>query len=266
MNEGSGREHLVLTVTPEGFGTHGASTYCLYKAIRINEVSLTTLTGPLMRLLLEGDKQASMPTKGDSVKLSSIDSKHHTIAFLTSNIPSLEEFEKIKKETGHRASWTSADFKRNLSLDGGRVGGQFLSETKVPEILRKELYHCPRCGARLIRWWIKKFLLSKHTQLIFSKEDIWQDSDSETEDNMENVDENTDFWEVMRINPDTLEHQQQLESQARASKRSQSIRLEGDEIEQYLEFKQHQAEERNRRLSLTSSSTTTPPKEVFSPN
>ena len=257
LNDGVGREHIVLTVTPEGFGTHGASADQLYKAIRINEISVTTLTGPLCRLLLEGDREAKMPTKGDNTQLQSMKTKQHAITFMTSNLPDLATFKQVLKETGIKGTWTSSDYARNLSMDGGRVGGFFRSECKIPAIIRRELYTCPYCGARLIRWSIKTFLLSKNDRTVQTKEDIWKDSDDESENTYEGITEYSDFWEVMKIDPDLLNHMIEEEAIQRAAKGSQTISLEGEELEAYLDFKQHQAELRlARRLSVESSSTT----------
>ena len=112
----------------------------------------------------------------------------------------------------------------------------------------------------MIRWWIKRYLLSKHSSIRIAKEDIWVDSDSEGEESFPDVDENSDFWAVMRIDPEQLEYQQQEVSQARAAKKTQTIRLEGDEVEQYLAFKQQQEENRQKRLSVSTNSTETPSK------
>lgn len=210
-----------------------------------------------MRLLLEGDQEFRAPTKGDNVSLVQRQHKQHAIVFCTSNLPDVEEFKKSMRETGVRSTWTVADYNRILGTEGGRIGGSFRSETAVPPILRKELYQCPRCGARLLRWLVKTFILSTTPQRLVTKENIWTDSDTEEDNDFTGFDENTSFWEIMKMNPDRLHALRQEEQLNQASYGAQTVRLEGDDIQAFLEFKEKKEEERIKRMSLSSSSSST---------
>ena len=173
------REHLILNVQPENFGTHGCSDHRLFKAVRCSEITVSTLTGPLCRVLLEGCDTFKAPVKGDNVAIKSHDSAHHCIVFCTSNIPTLEEFRKVAKEAGHNSKWTSQDYERNLGPSGSRMGVTLRLELPIPQILRREIFECPRCGALYIRWCVRRFLTSMGICCKITKENTWVDSDAE---------------------------------------------------------------------------------------
>ena len=50
-----GSDHIILAVNPEHFGLNGCSDAQLYKCIKIAELTPTTVSGSIIRLLLESD-------------------------------------------------------------------------------------------------------------------------------------------------------------------------------------------------------------------
>ena len=193
-------EHIILSVQPEVFGTHSASEMELYKVIKINELTPGTLSGPLLRICMEGQNSFRAPQKGDCTRLKPENSTIHAIVMITSNIPDRAEFQRIVKEMAGKQTWTTADFERNLGESGSRVGATMRSEEQIPAILRKELGACSRCGAEYIKWSIKKFMRSRNGKITIPKENIWVHSDSEDETTEpREFDEWTDFFVVMKI-------------------------------------------------------------------
>ena len=189
-----------------------------------------------MRLVLEGDPNTCIPTKGYNLRLIDGTTPHHAICWMSSNIPTKEEFTQILKELHHRSRWTTRDWDRNLSLDGGRLKCFFRSEIKVPEIWRKELGACSKCGADFMRWLIREFLRAGPAgRVIIPKSQIWVDSDSSEDD--EGVNHQTDFWRAIKRNPDQLEHDNNEKHLKNSSDLPQHIKLTPEEVQQFLDYK-----------------------------
>ena len=53
--EDDSADHIVLSINPENFGMNGMSDAQLYKCVKIAELTPTTVSGSIVRLLLESD-------------------------------------------------------------------------------------------------------------------------------------------------------------------------------------------------------------------
>ena len=145
-----------------------------------------------------------LPVKGDSVKLKDSSNSHHCVVFITSNLPDVETFRKVQKESGVSSRWSTQDYEKNLGLIEGRVGCLIRTETAVPAIVKKALVNCPRCAARFIRWTIKRYLMAHSDTIPIPRENIWQDSDDSYEEKDSHIDETTEFWSSMHLDGERL--------------------------------------------------------------
>ena len=234
-----------MRVQPEQFGSNGVSQYELVKFISVNEVTPTTLSGGLCRLLFEGDNGFENPIKGASCKIKKEGSRVHAVVGATSNIPDLETFKAAQKELGGKSTWTTVDWQRNMSETNGRMGCTMRMEEPLPKILRRELFSCSKCSARFIKWTIRKFLLSTNSSCPITLEEIWTHSaDSSTDDEI-TFDEWTDFWKIMKLDGDLLEKAIKQNQKRHVAEGLKSYRLDAGDYEAFIKFQKYVKESKD---------------------
>ena len=205
---------------------------------------------------MEGSNSFRAPTKGDQVRLKPENSTIHAVVMATSNMPDKAEFLRIAKEMNGKSTWTSADFDRNISESGSRIGATMRSEEQIPAILRKELVPCCRCGAEYIKWAIKRLMTARNGKIVIPKEQIWQHSDDEDETSpvRDDIDEWSDFFEVMKMAHDELEKQQELNESIQNQNTLQTIKVLSKEYEEFQRWRANKESEDTKKVGLQSPS------------
>ena len=138
-----------------------------------------------------------------------------------------------------------------MQTEGGRVGVSIRMEECLPRLLRREIFPCPRCSARFIKWLIKRYLLSRNGEITIRLDDVWIHSDSDNSDDEITIDAHSDFWAVMRLTEQVLEEARSENEKKSALEGLKSYRILASEYEDFCKFKQEQKEKELAKVHET---------------
>ena len=163
---------ICLHAANTGFGLEAASESAmgLYRAMFINDCSISTLSGAQLKSILEGD-DAHWNKKQSSVEGQPV------TCFLTSNMPTQAVFRKLIKENKMISTWTLQEYIKVFDPIEGRVGCTVRTEQPIPAVWIKRSQACRYCAARLWIWLIQQYLFfpKRHIQA----HELYTDSDQE---------------------------------------------------------------------------------------
>jgi hypothetical protein len=182
-----GSNHIINDVQNVRFGMNAAKGSQLYKVTHAEDVSMCTMTGPEVKMLLEG-RYIHTEAKGSTTEAFSKDA--HVPVFISSNVPTAKVAKRHIKEMGHRATWSVEDWIKCFDLKGdgtdedgeGRIGTCVRTEVPVPPLFRHKRADttCRKCSARYVRWLCQQGM--RKTARRIDVAEIHINSDCDTDD------------------------------------------------------------------------------------
>ena len=146
----------------------------LYKCIRLSDMSVSTLSEAELKLILEGDSDSSLNTKGDAVK--GLSRYHHAVVIITSNLNDAKACQTAIK-SDRQASMSVAGYELIVGKRG-RIGVTIRGETAIPILWQRDLPPCRRCAGLFICWLVK---CGRDNREHISLDEVGYDSDSDNE-------------------------------------------------------------------------------------